>query len=155
MDMLRYEAHTDADPDSAWALFAQPSRWPEWSPHLRGAWGLGTPEVEVGRRGAVRLLGAVPIPAAILAKEATPDRRSWTWRAAGLVDMDHVVERHPGGGCTVAITMKAAAPIEATLRVTYGPVVGLLLKNLARVAGDVSRSARARRRPTGTGTPAA
>lgn len=150
--MLRYEAYTDAQPEVAWSLFAEPARWPSWSPHLRGAWGLGEPEVEVGRRGAVRLLCAVPIPAAIVGKDPG---RSWTWRAAGLVDMDHVVEPHAGGGAVVSITMRAAPPVEATLRVTYGPVVQLLLKNLARVAGGVSRSARARRRPTGTGTPVA
>jgi hypothetical protein len=143
--MLRYEAYTDADPDVAWALFSQPSRWPAWSPHLRGAWNLGELEVEVGRRGAVRLLGAVPIPAKIIAKDVAGERRSWTWRAVGLVDMDHVVEPHPAGGTVVSIVMRAAPPVEATLRVTYGPVVQLLLKNLARVAGRRDRIEQVRR----------
>jgi hypothetical protein len=34
----------------------------------------------------------------------------------------------------VVITLAATAPLEALLRVTYGPVVALLVRNLARVA---------------------
>ena len=131
------------------ALIARPRAWPAWAPHLRGAWGLSGDdgEVEVGRRGAVRLLGAIPVPATITAKAPG---RSWTWRV-GVVTMDHAAEPGaPRAGATVSVTMRAPAPVEAALRVTYGPVVARLVRHLARV----SRSAAARRRPTGTGSPA-
>jgi hypothetical protein len=127
--------------DEAWSLLARPERWHEWAPHLRGAWGLAgvEGEVAVGARGAVRLLGAIPVPVAITAKTL---RREWTWRVGGVVDMDHRVE--PG---RVAIEIRAPRGVEAALGAAYGPLVALLLRRL-------SRSAAARPRPTGTGTPA-
>jgi hypothetical protein len=140
--MLRYEAAlTDDAEREAWDLLARPERWHEWAPHLRGAWGLAPVggEVEPGRRGAVRLLGAVPVPVAITGK--TPGT-AWSWRVGGVVDMDHRVE--PGH---VAIAITAPRAVEVALVTTYGPLVALLLKRL-------SRSAAARPRPTGTGTPA-
>lgn len=87
----------------------------------------------------MRLLGAIPIPVAITAKEPG---RSWTWRVAGgVVDMDHRVEDG-----VVAIEVRAPAPVETAIRITYGPLIALLLRNL-------SRTAAARPRPTRTGTP--
>lgn len=143
--MLRYDtALTAGSEAAAWELLARPDRWHEWAPHLRGAWALSdaaTGEVEAGRRGAVKLLGAVPVPVAITAKDAT--RRSWSWRVGGVVDMDHRVE--PG---RVVIEIRAAPrALEAAVGASYGPLVALLLRRL-------SRSAAAPRPPTGTGTPA-
>lgn len=128
--MLRYDAPSSADPHTAWALVARPDRWQEWAPHLRGARGLGRPEVRRGARGAALLLGLVPIPARIVDKV---EGHSWTWRV-GPVHMDHRVEPRADGGCVVAVTMHAPPPVEAALRVSYGPVVQALVKNLAGVA---------------------
>jgi hypothetical protein len=132
---------TPGTEDEAWALLARPERWHEWAPHLRGAWGLTADdgEVAVGARGAVKLLGAIPVPVVITARTFG---REWTWRVAGVVDMDHRVE--PG---RVAIELRAPRPLEAAIAATYGPLIALLLRRL-------SRSAAARPRPTGTGTPA-
>lgn len=134
-------ALTAGTEDEAWDLLARPERWHEWAPHLRGAWGLtgDDGEVAVGARGAVRLLGAVPVPVTIVAKTLG---QAWTWRVARVVDMDHRVE--PG---RVAIELRAPAPVEAAVAASYGPLIALLLRRL-------SRSAAARPRPTGTGTPA-
>lgn len=134
--MLRYEAESTADPDAAWALLARPARWHEWSPHVRGAWGLGEPEVRRGAIGAVRLLGAIPVPARIV--DVVP-HRSWSWRV-GPVLMVHGVTPRPGGGCVIAIDLHARPPLEAVLRASYGPVVGALVTRLARIST----------RPTGT-----
>lgn len=129
--MLRYRAHSHAEPARAWELIARPGRWHEWAPHVRGAWGLGEPEVRVGARGAARLLGVVPVPAVVTAKE---EGRSWTWRV-GPVDMVHAV-RPAAGGCHVEVELHAPAPVEALLARTYGPLVGLLVVRLAnRAAG--------------------
>jgi hypothetical protein len=129
--VIRCAADSTAPPATAWALLARPARWQEWAPQLRGAWGLAGSDGEVaeGARGAARLLGAVPVPARITRVDAG---RLWTWRV-GPVELDHVVEPRPDG-CTVVTTMRAAAPLEALLRVTYAPVVRLLMGNLARVA---------------------
>jgi hypothetical protein len=128
--MLRYEAQSTADPDAAWALLARPARWHEWAPHVRGGWGLGEPEVRRGALGAVRLLGAIPVPARIV--EVVPER-SWSWRV-GPVLMDHRVTPRRHGGCVIAIDLQAPPPLEAVLRVSYGPVVGALVARLARVS---------------------
>src|SRR5215212_7718919 len=97
--MRTFTARSAAAPEAAWPLLARPARWPEWAPHLGGACGLGAPEVRAGALGAARLLGALPVPARIVAKRAG---RSWTWRV-GLLEMVHRVEPVPGGGCDVAI----------------------------------------------------
>ena len=127
--MVQRRAHSAAPPEAAWALLARPARWHEWAPHIRGAWGLGEPEVRVGARGAARLLGAVPVPATVTRKV---DGRSWTWRV-GPVDMVHEV-LPADGGCDVVIQMHAPAPVEAVLERTYGPLVGVLVRRLAAVA---------------------
>ena len=67
--MRAYRARSPARPDAVWALLAQPARWSEWAPHIRGAWGLGAPEVREAR--AARFgCSAFPVPAAIVAKQA-------------------------------------------------------------------------------------
>ena len=127
--MLSYEAHSSASPPAAWALMARPSRWKEWAPHIRGAWWLGDPEVQVGRRGLVRILGAPLVPARITAKRAG---RMWAWKV-GPVELTHRVEPH-GGGALVAVDIDAPAPLEPALAATYGPLVQLLMNRLARKA---------------------
>jgi hypothetical protein len=131
---LTYSAFSQASTAEAWALVSEPERWHEWAPHLRGAWGLGRPEVEQGRSGAARLLGVVPVPAKITQKKPS---RSWAWRV-GPVTMDHVVRAAPGG-CEVAVEISAPAPVETALRLSYGPLVSVLVRNLARVAERDSR----------------
>ena len=127
--MLIYSAQSSASPEAAWALIARPERWSEWAPHLRGAWGLGEPEVRVGATGAARLLGVVPVPARIVHKRTG---RAWTWRV-GPVLMAHRVEPRAGGS-VVAVDMSAPRAVEAMLRVSYGPVGAALVRRLARVA---------------------
>ncbi len=129
--VLRYTADCNAAPGIAWRLLARPRSWSTWAPHLRGAWGLGRTEVVEGNVGAARLLGVVPVPARIVAKR---DGRSWTWRVGGVVEMDHAVDPRPDGACVVRVDVRAPAPVEAALRVTYGPAIALLVRNLARVA---------------------
>src|SRR4051812_19734250 len=126
--MRTWTADSPASPDAAWALLARPDGWPAWAPHLRGAWGLGAPEVRAGAYGAARLLGVVPVPARITGKS----ERSWTWQV-GLVQMTHRVEpREPG--CTVAVDLVAPGPLEPVVAAAYGPVIQTTLGRLARVA---------------------
>ena len=128
-----FTADSDASPAAAWSLIAEPERWHEWAPHLRGAWNLGEPEVERGRFGAARLLGAIPVPARIIDKQ---DGRSWTWRVGPAVLVHEVAPR--AGGSTIAVTIEAPGPLEPLLAATYGPVVKLLVERLARVAAASS-----------------
>jgi hypothetical protein len=125
-----FSATSAAPPAAAWRLLARPGEWATWAPHVRGAWGFGDPEVREGARGAARLLGAVPVPARIVAKR---DGRSWTWRL-GLVEMVHRVEPRGDGGCEVAVDVIAPAPLERALTAAYGPVILVTLRRLARRA---------------------
>jgi hypothetical protein len=135
---LRYEVTADAPPDVVWALLARPGLWSAWAPHIRGAWGLGSPEVVADARGAVRVLGAFPVPARITAKEAG---RSWTWRV-GPVTVTHRV-RPSGAGSVAVFELSAPRVLQQVLRATYGPIVALLAHNLARVAGQRTLEGRA------------
>ena len=132
--MRTWTAVSTAPPEAAWRLIARPSAWHEWAPHLFGAWGLGAPEVREGAIGAARLAGVVPVPAWITGKRAG---RSWTWRVGlGLVEMHHRVEPRAGGGSVAAIDLRAPAPLEAALALTYGPVIQATLDRLARRAAS-------------------
>ena len=128
--MLTYRARSSASPAEAWSLLARPSRWHEWAPHVHGAWGLGEPEVRAGARGAARLLWTLPVPATVTEKRPG---ESWTWRV-GPVSLVHRVALRRDG-CEVTIDIEAPAALEPVLAVSYGPVVGMLVSRLARVAG--------------------
>ncbi len=131
--MLAYAATSSGSAPAAWRLIAEPARWHRWAPHVRGAHGLGEPEVEAGRRGVVLLAPGGPVPARITAKQVG---QWWDWRV-GSVDMRHGVVVRPGG-CEVRVELWAAASVELALRISYGPLIGLLLRNLARVAARAS-----------------
>jgi hypothetical protein len=127
--MLTYRTHCKASPERAWELLSRPELWSSWAPHVRGGRGLGSPEVRLGAQGAALLLGVLPVPATIVAKRPG---QSWSWRVGGVL-MDHRVEPRPDG-CTIAIELDAPPPLEPLLRLSYGPAVALLIRNLARVA---------------------
>ena len=139
--VLTYHADSSADPRSAWRLMAEPDHWSRWAPHVRGARGLGSPEVSTGSRGQALLVGGVPVPARVIAKQ---EQRFWTWEV-GPLRLRHRVAARPGG-CRVAVDIEAPFPLEALVRVTYGPVVAVLMANLARVAAEDSRRAARRMR---------
>ena len=124
------EVESSANPERVWELYAQPEHWKEWAPHVRSPRGLGSPEVEPGASGHIRLAGLAPVWAEVTSKRPG---RSWTWRV-GLVELTHTVEPRNGGGSTVGLAMRAPAPMELAIRIGYAPITKLLLKNLARKA---------------------
>jgi hypothetical protein len=73
--------------------------------------------------------GVAPIPVRITAKSAG---EWWDWRV-GVIDMSHRVTP-TADGSEILTEITAPRAIEAGLGVTYGPLIGLLLRNLARVA---------------------
>ena len=96
---------------------------------MRGAWGLGSPEVRLGAVGAARLFGALPVPARIVAKR--PGGRgpggsgSSRWSIAS--------SRGRAGGCEVAVDLIAPPPLERAVAAAYGPVIAATLRRLARL----------------------
>ncbi len=85
---VHVEVASEAAPEAVWDLYAQPERWKEWAPHVRAPRGLGSPEVEPGASGRIRLGGLAPVWAEVTAKRPG---NSWTWRV-GLVELTHTVE---------------------------------------------------------------
>ncbi len=128
------ERHADSAAPTAvvWALLARPDRWPAWAPHVRGAWGLAGAggEVTAGARGAARLAGVLPVPVRVTAVDPG---WSWTWRVAGLVDMEHRVAERGAGGSRVTVTLAGPAAARVALAL-YAPLVGVLVTRLARIA---------------------
>jgi len=123
-----YQVEVAAPSTLTWPLVARPDRWHRWAPHVRGAWGLGSPEVSEGARGAARLLGVAPVPARILSVQRG---RGWTWQA-GPVRLAHTVEPLDESDTACRLTFRLDGP--TPLVVAYGPVVRALMLNLARVA---------------------
>ena len=119
-----------ASPDRVWGLISQPDRWSEWSPHVRGAEGLGSPEVVEGRQGSVVLRGGLRIAARIT--QVSPGE-SWSWQVAGL-RVRHAVRPASGGGSRIEHAVEGSAPPWSLVAIAYAPIVGLIAQNIARVA---------------------
>lgn len=123
------EIECEASPEQLWSLVARPDRWHEWSPHVRGAEGLGSPEVEPGAKGSVVLRGGLRLPAEVTDVVAG---RSWTWKVGGIV-VHHIVTPTSTGS-------RLSMPVEATGRLwgpaaaLYSPVVGAIARRIVQVA---------------------
>ena len=119
--------------DHVWALISRPERWREWSPHVQGAQGLGTPEVKEGASGALVLRGGLRIPARVT--EVTPGE-SWSWQVAGM-HVRHAV-RPDAGGSRIELAVEGAAAPWSLVALAYAPVASLIARNIARVAESTS-----------------
>jgi carbon monoxide dehydrogenase subunit G len=120
---------TEAAPAEVWSLLAEPARWHEWSPYVRGAERLGEPQVEAGAKGKVVLLGGVRLDAEIL---AVVPGRSWTWQVGGL-RVRHEVEAS-GEGTRLSMTPEGDGPFWGPAALIYRLPTALIERNVARVA---------------------
>lgn len=120
---------TEAPAAEVWSLLAEPARWREWSPYVRGAEGLGEPEVEAGATGKVLLPGGLRLDAEIL--EVVPGR-SWTWQVGGL-RVRHEVEATPSG-TRLSMTPEGKGPLWGPAALLYRLPTSLIERNVVRVA---------------------
>jgi hypothetical protein len=127
--MLSVQASSDASPAAVWALLAEPKRWSSWAPHIRGAVGLGTPEVQLGRRGVVFVLPGVVVPVRVSAKS---EGRSWEW-TTGPMRFLHRVEPH-GDGSLITLELSGPPRLERVVAFGYGPIIRRVIRRLATVA---------------------
>ncbi len=124
--MLRFEEVSRGRPEAAWRLLARPACWSSWAPHVRGAVGLGSPEVQKGRVGVVFVAFLAPVPVRVSDKS---DGRYWDWKT-GPVRIRHAVAPH-ADGCRLSIELRAPAPLEAAIGLAYGPIIRWVLHRLA------------------------
>ena len=96
---------------------------------MRGAEGLGEPEVRAGATGKVLLPGGVRLDAEIL--EVTPGR-SWTWQVGGL-RVRHEVEPTPSGTRLLDRPL-GRRPALGPAALIYRLPTTLIERNVARVA---------------------
>ena len=127
--MRVHAIETDAPPERVWALIARPEHWGRWSPHVRGAMGLGSPEVVEGASGHVVLRAGVRLPARIT--EVVPGE-SWSWWIGGL-HVRHSV-RPAGTGSRIEHVVEGFSRPWSIAAWAYAPIVGLIARNIARVA---------------------
>ena len=120
---------SSASPERLWALVARPDQWYRWSPYVRGAEGLGSPEVREGAKGKVILAGGLKLPAEIL--DVTPGS-SWTWRVGGIVVV-HIVTPAPGGSQLEMPVRATGAPWKPAA-MAYQPFIRLIARRIAAVA---------------------
>ncbi|UJA19556.1 SRPBCC family protein [Thermoleophilia bacterium SCSIO 60948] len=126
---MRFEAPSAAPQADLWRLISRPARWHEWAPHIRGANGLGWPEVRAGATGTVSLLGLIGVPARVTSVDPG---RGWSWRV-GPFDIDHVAASGETGSRAV-IVLRGRGAVGKLLASAYAPAVWALNRNLARVA---------------------
>ena len=114
---------------TVWELISRPDRWSEWSLYVRGAEGLGDPEVKAGAKGRVIVAGGLKVPAEIL--EVEPGR-SWSWKVGGVI-VDHVVEPD-GHGSRLSMPVRSAGPAWAPVALAYAPIVDLFTSRIVAIA---------------------
>ncbi len=120
----------NAPPERVWDLIARPDRWHEWSPYVKGARGLGTPEVEQGAHGSVLVRGGIRVAATITSVTAG---ESWTWRVMGL-RLDHAVRANGAASEIILRVEGVAGPPWSLGALAYTPALALIVRNIARVA---------------------
>ena len=139
--MIRVEAESAPDPGAAWGCSRAPTGWRTCAPHIRGAVGLGAPEVTAGARGAALLAGVVPIPGSYHG-ERGGDVAGVAGGSAGDRPSGALAERTLRGRGLASRPEAVGAPRGRGLRADR-PAAGL---NLAReaertaLAGETTRS---------------
>lgn len=109
-----------ADPDHVWELYAEPSRWPSWSPQIV--------TVSTGDRLRPGLRGRVDgvLPFEVLAVDEAARRWSWVaGRWPARVTLHHALHADPEGSRT---TLTLDGP--SWLVLPYLPLAQLALRRL-------------------------
>lgn len=128
---VQVEARSWADTETVWPLLADPSCWPDWSPHIAAVRRARTGIVVAGERLRIHGLAGVRMGAMVTAVEA-PRRWDFVAQLPGpwsLLSI-HQVLPAPGTGTRVVISMGVLGPGAALLTRT----VLLAYTLLARVA---------------------
>ena len=126
MASVTLRATGPASATDVWEAYADPSRWSEWSPHIRRVEAIG--RLRPGLAG--RVWSFMPPPVSFDVTSVDAKARKWSWRA-GLgpvwLSFDHGVTARRSGSATW-LTMHGPLP----LLLLYAPVAQVALFRLVR-----------------------
>ncbi|MCU1607856.1 MAG: uncharacterized protein JWP46_4321 [Modestobacter sp.] len=128
MTTLTLHATGTATPAEAWARYAVPARWPEWSPQITGV-DVAAERIAQGVTGRVH--GPLGVAVPFVVDEVDEATRQWTWSVfAGpaRLQLRHWVSPGPDGGATTGLRVHGAAPLVAG----YAPLALIALQGLVR-----------------------
>ncbi len=109
------EAVGPAAPEVAWERYDDLTAWPDWAPQITDVDASGR-RLELGVRGAVRVVGGLTVPFVVTGVDRAARRWSWIARPLGIaLTLNHTVQTHPDGtratlsieGPTVVVTAYA------------------------------------------------
>ena len=128
---IRLEARGDASPDTVWDRYAEPTRWPLWSPHIRRVEVDDTRErLLPGMTGRAWSYGPLPVSFTVTAVHQEAGTWSWAVNLGPLhMELDHSVaaaDRADGRGSVAALTLRGSWPV----LVAYAPLAQLALRRL-------------------------
>lgn len=128
---IRLEARGDASPDTVWDRYAEPTRWPRWSPHIRRVEVDGARErLMPGMTGRVSSYGPLSVRFTVTAVHEEAGAWSWAVDLGPLqLDLDHSVvaaDLADGRGSVAALTLRGPWPV----LVVYAPLAQLALRRL-------------------------
>ncbi|MGI8645216.1 MAG: SRPBCC family protein [Nocardioides sp.] len=122
------EVDVAAPAADAWMLLTDTTRWQEWGPTVTSVrLDHPGPEIRALSTGAVRTPMGLWAPFAVTSWRAEGDKRSWSWRVAGIAATSHQVEALGADRCAVRFGVPVWAP-------AYLPVVEVGLRRLRRIA---------------------
>jgi hypothetical protein len=141
---MKSSAHTPAPRSAVWAVLADLTAWPRWSPTVRSVT-RKTPGTQEGV-GTAYLVRQPRLPKAIWTVTEWAPQRSFTWesRRPGIsTTATHRLERAAGGGTTITLGITWAGPLAWLAKAAYGRMTRRYLDVEARALARESQTAAA------------
>ncbi|MGB3827672.1 MAG: hypothetical protein WA962_02765 [Ornithinimicrobium sp.] len=132
MGELTLRASGPVDPSRAWQRYAEPARWADWAPHLRGV-DYPLPRLRANTAGQVCGPWGLRVPFTV--ERCDEASRTWSWtvhlrvREADVVTvaLAHGVVADEGG-CATWLRLRGRWPVI----LGYAPIAQLALRRLVR-----------------------
>jgi uncharacterized protein YndB with AHSA1/START domain len=122
--LTEHSVEIEAAPSSVWAVYADVTRWPEWTASVETITPLYGADLEVGRRYEIKQPRFPKLVWEVTELEAG---MSWTWEQASpgsATVATHEIAPKEGGGTVVRLSIDQRGPV--------GIVVGTLTRTVTR-----------------------
>lgn len=118
-----------ANPELAWRRYAEPARWPQWSPQIKNV-DCADDVLQLGSVGTVHAVLGISVPFEVTVFDA--EHKRWAWVATlplGIrLHLQHSVSADGPSGTVTGLRVSGPAPIV----IGYLPVARLALTRLVR-----------------------